>query len=69
MKGKPYYEHDFNTGTCIVMGNEGQGVRNNIRQHCDDTVSIPMKNNVESLNVSVSAAIIMFEVMKQRNKG
>ncbi|BBE32101.1 23S rRNA (guanosine(2251)-2'-O)-methyltransferase RlmB [Tepiditoga spiralis] len=67
MKGTPYYELDMTYGTCIVMGNEGKGVRENVKKHSDGIVSIPMNNNVDSLNVSVSCGIILFEAKKQRD--
>jgi 23S rRNA (guanosine2251-2'-O)-methyltransferase len=66
MDGKPYYEVDYSYPFCLVMGNEGKGIRENVKKHCDDSISIPMKNEVESLNVSVSAGIILFEGKKCR---
>lgn len=48
----------------IVIGNEGQGVSENIKQIADKSISIPMQNNVESLNASVSAGIIMYMLKK-----
>jgi len=65
-EGKPYYEIDWKGNICLVFGNEGSGIRKNVKNHCDELVSIPMLNNVESLNVSVSAGIILFEAKKQR---
>ena len=44
----------------VIIGNEGQGVSKELRLVADKTVAIPMKNNVESLNASVSASIIMY---------
>jgi len=66
MSGQDYFDLDMKGGFCLVMGNEGSGVRKNIKDHSDGIVSIPMLNDVESLNVSVSAGIIMFEALKQR---
>ncbi|MBL5981877.1 RNA methyltransferase [Petrotoga sp. HWH.PT.55.6.1] len=66
VEGKPYYEIDWQGKICLVFGNEGNGIRKNVKNHCDELVSIPMFNNVESLNVSVSAGIILFEAKKQR---
>lgn len=48
----------------VVVGNEGQGVSKEISSICETSVSIPMKNNVESLNASVSGSIIMYEISK-----
>lgn len=49
----------------VILGNEGSGVDKNIINLCDDLVSIPMKNNCESLNVSVAAGIIAWEMTKK----
>lgn len=65
--GKPYYQIDYSGSVCIVFGNEGEGIRKNVKNHCDELISIPMLNNVESLNVSVSAGIILFEIKKNKN--
>jgi 23S rRNA (guanosine2251-2'-O)-methyltransferase len=55
-------------GFALVMGNEGSGIRQKVKENCDGIISIQMSNDVESLNVSVSAGIIMFEARKQRIK-
>jgi len=68
MDGKKYYEADLKKPIAIVLGNEGSGIRKGVKEKCDAFVSIPMKNNIDSLNVSVSAGIILFEVMRQ-NEG
>ncbi|HPU59512.1 MAG TPA: 23S rRNA (guanosine(2251)-2'-O)-methyltransferase RlmB [Defluviitoga tunisiensis] len=65
--GTPYYEIDFSGNVCLVYGNEGSGIRKTVKKHCDQLITIPMSNNVDSLNVSVSAGIILFEVKKQRD--
>lgn len=65
--GIPYYEVDFSGNVCLVYGNEGSGIRKTVKKHCDQLITIPMSNNVDSLNVSVSAGIILFEVKKQRD--
>jgi len=51
---------------CLVLGSEGDGIRTLIRQECDFLVSIPMLGRVASLNVSVAAAVFLYEVMRQR---
>ena len=68
MSGVPCYRENLKKPVAIVLGNEGSGLRLNVKKKCDGLVSIPMKNNVESLNVSVSAGILLYEVMKQ-NEG
>ena len=63
---KYYYNEDFTGGIGIVIGNEGSGMSRLVKENCDFLVKIPMKGKVTSLNASVSAGIIMYEVVKQR---
>jgi 23S rRNA (guanosine2251-2'-O)-methyltransferase len=56
---------DFSVPACIVVGGEGQGIRPLVRKHCDFLVSIPMTGTLDSLNSSVAAGIIMFEMLRQ----
>jgi 23S rRNA (guanosine2251-2'-O)-methyltransferase len=56
---------DFVLPTCIVVGGEGQGIRPLVRKQCDFLVSIPMIGTLDSLNSSVAAGIIMFEILRQ----
>ncbi len=62
----PYYNADFTTPVCIVMGNEYNGISPQIMDICSQKVNIPMCGSIASLNVSVAAGIIMFEVLRQR---
>ena len=62
-----YYNEDYTGGIGIVIGNEGSGMGRLVKKNCDFLVKIPMKGKVTSLNASVSAGIIMYEVVKQRN--
>ncbi|MDI3471946.1 MAG: rRNA (guanosine2251-2-O)-methyltransferase [Thermotogaceae bacterium] len=66
MKGKNLWQTDFKIPLALVMGNEGNGLRKLVKESCDELVSIPMKNDADSLNVSVSTGILAFEVMRQR---
>ncbi len=59
------YETDFNVPACIVIGNEGQGIRPLVRRNCDVLISIPMVGSLDSLNSSVAGAVIMFEMHRQ----
>lgn len=59
------YETDFNIPACVVVGNEGQGVRPLVRKNCDILISIPMAGMLDSLNSSVAGAVIMFEMHRQ----
>lgn len=68
-QGSSYYdEQDYKGGIGIVIGSEGFGMSRLVRENCDFLIKIPMKGKINSLNASVSAAIVMYEVMKQRRK-
>ena len=66
MDGKPYYETDMSGAAAIIVGSEGKGVSRLVRENADVIVSIPMKGQINSLNASVAASILMFEVSKTR---
>jgi 23S rRNA (guanosine2251-2'-O)-methyltransferase len=60
------WQADFGTGSFLVFGSEGKGLRPGVRRACDDAFSIPLAGEVESLNVSVAAGIALFEAARQR---
>ncbi len=60
------WDYQFDTHAAIVIGNEGAGVREKTLEHCDTILQIPMENDVESLNASVTAGIVCYEIMRQR---
>ena len=62
-----YRQADYKTATAIVIGSEGKGLSHLVRQHCDSIVRIPMKGKLSSLNASVAAALIIYEVYRQRS--
>ena len=64
---KYYYNQDLTGPLGIVIGNEGSGISEKVRKNCDFNVKIPMKGKITSLNASVSAGIIIYEVVKQKN--
>jgi len=66
MEGETYHEKDLTGPLALVIGSEGEGLGRLIKQNCDFLVSIPMKGRISSLNAAVSAAIILFEVQRQR---
>ncbi|WP_448375080.1 23S rRNA (guanosine(2251)-2'-O)-methyltransferase RlmB [Fervidobacterium sp.] len=65
MHGKPIWSVDLKRPIGIVLGNEGSGIRQLVKQSCDELISVPMKTPIDSLNVSVSAGIIIYEVLRR----
>jgi 23S rRNA (guanosine2251-2'-O)-methyltransferase len=63
------WDADLSGGVALVFGAEGKGLRPLVRKTCDDAVSIPLGGNVDSLNVSVAAALLLYEAKRQRNGG
>ena len=63
-----YYNQDFKMPVGIVIGSEGYGMSRLVKENCDFLVKIPMKGKITSLNASVSAGIVIYEVVKQRIK-
>ncbi len=66
MNGEDYTKLNYKGKTCIICGNEGNGMSKLVRENCDFIASIPMKGEVNSLNASVATAIVVFEAIKQR---
>ena len=66
MNGTPYYDIDYKGKCCIVIGNEGKGMSNIVKEKCDFIASIPMLGTTNSLNASVATGIVVFEAVKQR---
>jgi len=63
-----YREPDFTVPVALVVGNEGRGIRRLVKEHCDFLVRIPLYGAVESLNASVAGALVMYEVVRAREK-
>ncbi|HEX2044865.1 MAG TPA: 23S rRNA (guanosine(2251)-2'-O)-methyltransferase RlmB [Gaiellaceae bacterium] len=63
---RPVWAADFTTGTALVLGAEGRGLRPGVRRVCDEAFVVPLAGRVESLNVSVAAGIALFEAARQR---
>ena len=65
---KSFYNSDLRGPIALVVGSEGEGIGNLIKQKCDFMVNIPMKGSISSLNAGVAAAIVMYEILRQRSK-
>jgi 23S rRNA (guanosine2251-2'-O)-methyltransferase len=66
LEGANYTQQDLTGPLALVIGSEGQGIRRLNKEKCDFLVSIPLKGRIESLNASVAAGILMYEVVRQR---
>lgn len=66
MAGNDYFKSNLKGAIALVVGNEGSGVSELVKKKCDFTVGIPMYGSIDSLNASVSAGLIMYEVVRQR---
>ncbi len=64
-----YYDADYLGPTALVVGNEGNGIRRLVKERCDFLVKIPMYGKIDSLNASVSGALLMFEAARMRHGG
>ncbi|MBR1816816.1 MAG: RNA methyltransferase [Lachnospiraceae bacterium] len=67
LKGKNIYNKDFTTSCAFLIGNEGNGLSDEVSSMADELIKIPMKGKVESLNAATSTAVIAYEVMRQRS--
>ena len=65
--GQTFWETDLTGGVVLVLGAEGKGLRPLVRRSCDAAVSIPLVGQIESLNVSVAAALLLYEARRQRD--
>ncbi len=66
MEGTVMYDCNLTGPIGLVIGNEGSGVSRLVREKCDFTASIPMKGDIDSLNASVAAAVLAYEIVRQR---
>ncbi|MBR2043563.1 MAG: 23S rRNA (guanosine(2251)-2'-O)-methyltransferase RlmB [Clostridia bacterium] len=67
MNGKPYTDFDYNMPCAIVIGNEGKGIGPLVAKKCDEMISLPMFGQINSLNASVAAGVLMYEVVRKRS--
>lgn len=68
MKGETMYRLNLTGSIGLVIGNEGEGVSRLVRENCDFTAAIPMKGEIDSLNASVAAGVLAYEIVRQRMK-
>jgi 23S rRNA (guanosine2251-2'-O)-methyltransferase len=65
---RPIYDIDLTLPACLVIGSEGKGMRPLVAKQSDLLITIPMQSSLDSLNASVAAGIILFEIVRQRRK-
>lgn len=68
MNGENYSKLNYKGKTCLIIGNEGDGMSKLVKENCDFIASIPMKGKINSLNASVAAGIIIYEAVRNRDE-
>ncbi len=68
MDGSDYTKTDYNIPVALVIGNEGKGIGRLVAEKCDGIISLPMCGKINSLNASVAAGVLMYEVVRSRTK-
>lgn len=66
--GRPPWELDLTDPVCLVLGGEGEGLRPLVARTCDHLVTLPMRGRLHSVNVSAAAAVLCYEVVRQRGR-
>ncbi len=69
MEGEVMYRQNLTGPIGLVIGNEGSGVSRLVKEKCDFTAAIPMKGDIDSLNASVAAGVLAYEIVRQRDEG
>jgi 23S rRNA (guanosine2251-2'-O)-methyltransferase len=67
MDGQHWCQTDYKGAVALVIGSEGRGVGALVKKNCDQIVSMPMLGKINSLNASVAAGVLMYEVARQRS--
>ena len=68
VSGQPYDKTDFSGPAALVLGGEGSGLSRLVKEKCDHLVSLPMFGKIGSLNVSVAAGVLLYEMVRQRSR-
>ena len=66
MNGEDYSSVDYNGKVCLIIGNEEKGISRLVKESCDFLITIPISPKIDSLNASVAAGILMYEVVRNR---
>jgi len=66
--GENIYDQNLNQPIAVVIGSEGNGVKQSLRTYCDRILTLPLKGSVNSLNASVACGVVIFEILRQRLK-
>jgi 23S rRNA (guanosine2251-2'-O)-methyltransferase len=66
MEGEPVYTKDLSGRVALVLGSEGGGISRLLYERCDGMIGIPSSGKIDSLNVSVAAGVLLYEVQRQR---
>ncbi|HLW79154.1 MAG TPA: TrmH family RNA methyltransferase, partial [Terriglobia bacterium] len=64
---KSYLDLDYSVACALVLGGEGHGMHRLVREACDELAHIPLRGQVQSLNVSVAAGVVLYEAIRQRS--
>jgi 23S rRNA (guanosine2251-2'-O)-methyltransferase len=67
MAGKEAYNMDLKGRVALILGSEGEGISRLLRDNCDGMAAVPTQGRIDSLNVSVAAGVLLYEVMRQRS--
>jgi 23S rRNA (guanosine2251-2'-O)-methyltransferase len=65
-KGEAVYERDLSGRVAVILGGEGTGISRLLRESCDAMIAVPSLGRIDSLNVSVAAGVILYEILRQR---
>jgi 23S rRNA (guanosine2251-2'-O)-methyltransferase len=65
---RPYDAPDYRGSVVVVLGAEGRGLRRRVASVCDELVALPLRGRIDSLNVSATAAVLLYEILQQRTR-